>query len=360
MGMKMMANFIKYRKEGFLLKTILEKLNQKLDLSQDEATAVMDDLTDGNFSEAQIAAFLVSLNAKGIKAAEIAGCASVLRAKKTPFEIVAEVTDTCGTGGDGTGTFNISSMTAIGLSALGQKIAKHGNKAVSSLTGCADFYQELGIPMTMTPAQSKALFDRTGFAFLFAPTYHSAMRHAAKVRKELGIKTIMNLLGPLANPADAAHQIIGVFAPEFLRPVAEAASMLGVKNIMTVHSDDGQDEISIYSKTRYCLIRQGKEPVEGTIDPKDFDLPVYSFADIRGGDAKENAAMARSVMANEGYEGLRDAVCLNMGAALMVSNRTQTIKEGYLLAREAFNNGSVKNQFQKIIDQVAVIGAEDR
>jgi anthranilate synthase/phosphoribosyltransferase len=234
-GKTLLKNFIHYRREPFVATEQLQKVIAGNNMSANEAEAFMTELTEGNLSDAQIAGFLTALSTKGIVAEEIAGCARVLQQKRVPVKSDRPLLDTCGTGGDGLGTFNISSMSAIIAASCGAVVAKHGNRAVSSKSGSADFYRALGFEIDITPAQSEELLRKNDFAFLFAPLYHGAMKYAAPARKALKVKTIMNLLGPLANPAGAEYQIIGVYSAELAPVIAEAARMLGVKRGMIVH-----------------------------------------------------------------------------------------------------------------------------
>jgi anthranilate synthase/phosphoribosyltransferase len=254
-GMKLLGNFLSYRREPFEPRKYLTRIIDGASLTQHEASEFMEELTDGHLTDAQIAAFLVALNAKGIEATEVAGCAQVLQRKHTPLTVRGPLLDTCGTGGDGLGTHNISSLTALLAASCGARVAKHGNRAVSSRSGSADFYTALGINIETTPRQAAVSISDAGFAFLYAPLYHGAMRFAGPARRQLGIKTIMNLLGPLANPAGAEFQLIGVFSERHLRTVAEAAVRLGVRRGMVVHGLDGQDELSVCAPTRVISLR---------------------------------------------------------------------------------------------------------
>lgn len=259
-GKQIFTNFINYRLDSFPVRKTLTHLIAGNNLSFEESKGFMTELTEGGLNNSRIAAFLTALNSKGITGAEIAGCASVLHKKRIRIELSFPVLDTCGTGGDGLGTFNISSFAALIAATCGAAVAKHGNKAVSSLSGSSEFYSELGIEIGHTPINTKKMLEDTGFAFLFAPIYHEAMKYAAPVRRELGMKTIMNLLGPLVNPAGTEYQIIGVYSDEFCLPVAEAARMLGLKKAAIVHGFDGLDEISVTGPSRIILLKE-----DGTI-----------------------------------------------------------------------------------------------
>ena len=349
-GRELLRNFLNYRREPLAHKALLSKALAKQNLSRDEASGFMRELTEGNLSDAQIAAYLIALNAKGIVAEEIAGCASVLQEKRVRLEVPFPVLDTCGTGGDGLGTFNISSLTALTAAACGVKVAKHGNRAVSSLSGSADFYRELGISIDLTPEQSGKMLTETGFVFLFAPLYHSAMKYAGPVRRDLGLKTIMNLLGPLVNPAGAEYQLIGVYEQDLCVTMAKAAKMLGIERVMVVHGLDGLDEISVTGPTKIVTIGS-----EDTLKEQDFDhtslgMPAYRLDDLKGGSATDNANLAMQIMAGEGPPAMRDAVLVNTGAALYVSNTVDSIGEGYEMAREAMQSGKVSNKCRKIVE----------
>jgi anthranilate synthase/phosphoribosyltransferase len=258
-GKTLLKNFIHYRREPFVATEQLQKVIAGDNMSANEAEAFMTELTEGNLSDAQIAGFLTALSTKGIVAEEIAGCARVLQQKRVPVKSDRPLLDTCGTGGDGLGTFNISSMSAIIAASCGAVVAKHGNRAVSSKSGSADFYRALGFEIDITPAQSEELLRKNDFAFLFAPLYHGAMKYAAPARKALKVKTIMNLLGPLANPAGAEYQIIGVYSAELAPVIAEAARMLGVKRGMIVHGRDGEDELSVCDTSLVVEFDEEKE-----------------------------------------------------------------------------------------------------
>lgn len=349
-GRKMLENFLKYKREPCDVKNILEKLSAYEDLSFEESYDIMDDLTEGDLSDAQIAAFLMGMNMKGFTAAEIAGCVQVLRDKRTMLSSEGlEVLDTCGTGGDGLSTVNISSCTALVCSVCGQAVAKHGNRAVSSSSGSADFYQELGIHIEMSPQQAAALLKKTGFTFMYAPKYHSAMRYAAPVRRSLKMKTIMNVLGPLSNPAAAAYQLIGVYDRELMRVMAEAARMVGVKRVMTVHGHDGSDEISVSGATDICFIDESGKVTEERITPEQFGLSRCDAQLLTGGDARENAQRAMDVFSGDESprsRAIRTSILLNSGAALFASGAAASIEDGIAAAAEAIDTGKVLDQLE--------------
>jgi len=348
-GKRLLKNFLNYRREPLDLKQLLTRVINKEDLTLEEAAAFMEELTEGNLSEAHIAAFLVALNAKGFTSEEIAGCVSVLLKKRVVINSDHPLLDTCGTGGSGSGSFNISSFSALIASAAGAVVAKHGNRAVSSLSGSADFYKELGMTIDLPPQKSENLLKEAGFAFLFAPLFHGAMRHAGPVRKALGIKTIMNCLGPLSNPAGAEYQIIGVFSPQLVPLVARAAKLLGVKRVMTVHGEDGLDEISISAPTQIMFIDEEGQEQSFTFDPEELGIRGYRLEDIKGGDGQENARLARDLLEGTGRKALEEAVCLNAGAAMMVYGLVDSLSSGYEKARELLASGAVKSKLEQVV-----------
>ncbi len=361
-GRKLLANFLQYRREPFPAAQLLSRILSRVDLSFIEMEEFMEELTEGNLNGSQIAGFLVGLNAKGFTPREIAGAASVLRRKKTPFPGALRsgppLMDTCGTGGDGIGTFNISSLAAVVAAACGARVAKHGNRAVSSRCGSADFFAGLGLRVDHAPETSARLLASTGFSFLYAPLYHPAMRHAAQVRRELGMKTIMNLVGPLSNPAGASCQLIGVFAEGLCRPVAEAARLLGVERALVVHGLDGQDELSVTGPTRLVELRDG-ELRESLFDPAQVGLAPFPLAALQVGPVEENVRIARAIVEADGgdaagerssaRDAVRAAVLLNAGAALHVCGLAEGIEAGYRLARQALEEGRVKEKLEQIV-----------
>jgi len=347
-GKRLLKNFLNYKRHAFPFSHHLEKTINGENLSKQAAGEFMEELTEGNLTPAQIAGFLTALNAKGITSEEIAGCAEVLQKKRVPVKVEHPVLDTCGTGGDGLGTFNISSMTAIAASACGAVVAKHGNRAVSSVSGSADFYRALGIAADLPPDKAAELIKKTGFGFLFAPLFHGAMRFAAQARRELGVKTLMNLLGPLVNPAAAEYQLIGVFSEKYCLPVAEAAKLLGLRRVLVVHSQDGMDEISVHAPTRLVMADENGKITDTLFRPAELGISGYTVKDLAGGSAEENAAIARDLMRNEGHDAIRIAVSLNAGAALYIYGLVESIEEGYAKATQAFKDGSILNKYEEI------------
>ncbi len=347
-GEALLKAFLSYRREGLPFSKVLSSLMNGVSMSRETAALFMEDLTEGSLDERQTSAILTAISAKGPAAEEIAGCAEVLCRKKTAVPLQAELTDIVGTGGDGLGSFNISSMAALVAAACGLPIAKHGNRAVSSKSGSADFYEAFGIKIDNSAARTAEIIQKTGFGFLFAPVYHSAMRFAAPVRKLLGVKTIMNLVGPLSNPAGACFQMIGVYDRSLLKPVAGASKMLGSRRVMVVWSRDGMDEISPCALTEVVEIGEDGTLREYTIDPSDFGISGCSESDLLGGDAAENVRLAREMLEGKGRKGLVEAVALNAAATLYISGRAATLSEGYQSAKTALADGSVSRKIEEV------------
>ncbi|HRR01540.1 MAG TPA: bifunctional anthranilate synthase component II/anthranilate phosphoribosyltransferase [Treponemataceae bacterium] len=347
-GDELFKAFLSYRREGLAFSTILSSLLAGKDLNRETAELFMEDLTEGSLDERQTSAILTAISSKGPAAAEIAGCASVLCKKKTPIQVSGELVDVVGTGGDGIGSFNISSMAALVAASCGAKIAKHGNRAVSSKSGSADFYEALGICIDVPPAKTADVIEKTGFGFLYAPVYHSAMRFAAPVRRLLGVKTIMNLVGPLSNPANARFQMIGVYDKSLMHPVAQASKMLGSTRVMVVCSHDGMDEISPCALTDVVEIDGNGTITEYTINPETFGITGCQMEDLLGGDSRENARLAREVLDGSGRKGILEAVALNAAATLYICGVTPDIGAGYARAKEAIADGRVSDLIEKV------------
>ncbi|AEJ60453.1 Anthranilate phosphoribosyltransferase [Spirochaeta thermophila DSM 6578] len=348
-GKRMLANFLSYKREPFDYRGFLSRLLEGEDASREEAEEFMDELTSGNLTPAQIAGALVALNAKGFAPQEVAGCAAVLKRKAVPFPAEGAFLDTCGTGGDGLGTFNISSCAALVAAACGVPVAKHGNRAVSSKSGSADFYAALGIPVDLPPDVAARMLEQEGFVFLFAPRYHGAMKYAAGPRRELGIKTIMNFVGPLSNPAGAVYQLVGVFSRDYLSLMAEAALQLGVRRVMAVHGEDGQDEVSVTGRTFYVYLDAEGRREEGVFEPEDLGVGRYPLEEVLGGTPEENVEEARRVFAGEGRPALRDAVAANAGVALYVAGAVSSPSEGVGTALDVLSSGKVGELVERLV-----------
>jgi len=317
---------------------LLEKLTRREDLTTDEAAAAMTEVMEGRATPAQIGGLLVGLAMKGERPAEIVGLARTMRARAVklsrPF---ADVFDTCGTGGDRSGTFNISSAAALVVAACGVRVAKHGNRSVSSACGSADVFGALGVETAATPAVVERCLDQAGIAFFFAPTFHPAMKHAAQARRDLAIRTAFNLLGPLTNPADATRQLVGVPKPEFTELLARALQLLGSERAWVVHGADGIDEISTTGYTKISECRGGSVSTF-YVHPADFGLSKTVPASLKGGDAASNAVIIQEVL--QGQQGpSRDIVLLNAGAALFIAGRVSSAREGIERAVAAIDSG---------------------
>jgi anthranilate phosphoribosyltransferase len=321
-----------------VLSNLLEKLLRREDLSTEEATAAMDEIMDGRVPPSQIAGLLVALAMKGERPEEIVGFARSMRSRATKLSReYAPVFDTCGTGGDRAHTFNVSTVAALVLAACGVRVAKHGNRSVSSRCGSADLFEALGVNVTADPPVVERCLDDAGIAFFFAPTFHPSMRHAGPTRRELGLRTAFNLLGPLTNPAGARRQLVGVPRPELTELVARSLALLGTERAWVVHGADGLDEISTGGYTKISQCRDG-EVNTFYLHPTDVGMTKSAPDALRGGDAEDNASIARRVLAGEpGPQ--RDVVLLNAAAALLIAGSVSRIQDGLALAADAIDNG---------------------
>jgi anthranilate phosphoribosyltransferase len=335
---------------------LIEKLIRREDLTSGEAAAAMAEVMEGRAAEAQLAGFLVGLAMKGERPAEIVGLARTMRAHAVPVAVKhPHAFDCCGTGGDRSGTFNVSSCVALVIAACGVRVAKHGNRSVSSQCGSADVYEALGVKATASPAIVERCLGEAGIGFFFAPTFHPSMRHAGPTRKALGVRTAFNLLGPLTNPAGATRQLVGVPRPELTELLARALQLLGSERAWVVHGADGIDEISTsgYTKISECA--------DGTVKtfylhPTDVGLAKCSPAALKGGDAKENAAIIQRILGGE-HGAPREIVLLNAGASLFIAGVVTSIEEGIRRAAEAIDRGNARRTLDRL---VAVSNIEDR
>jgi anthranilate phosphoribosyltransferase len=317
-------------------------------LDRQEMVEVFGEIMDGKASDVQKSAFLIALRMKGETPEEITGAAIAMRERVTPLDVDREIlVDTCGTGGDGRGTFNISTLAAIVAAGAGANVAKHGNRAVSSSCGSADVLTALGVHIDLDAPRMSRVLERTGISFLFAPKLHPAMGAVAGVRRELGVRTIFNVLGPLTNPAFAKRQVLGVYAEHLVDVIARVLLALGAEHAIVVHSRDGLDEISISAPTRVCEVRDG-EIRAYEIAPNDLGIEVQPIEALAGGDAAENARIAWAIL--DGEEGARrDVVAANAGAALYVSGAAASLIEGVELARHAINSGAARAKLEELI-----------
>jgi len=334
---------------------LIDKLQRRVDLTVDEAAGAMETIMDGQAAPSQVAALLVGLSMKGERPDEIVGLARTMRARATKLsKSFAPVFDTCGTGGDGAHTFNVSTVAALVLAACGVRVAKHGNRSASSRCGSADLFETLGVNVAATPPIVERCLDEAGIAFLFAQVFHPSMRHAAATRKELGVRTAFNLLGPLTNPAGAARQLVGVPRPELTELVARSLAQLGAERAWVVHGADGLDEIST---TGYTKVSECRDGAVNTfyVHPGDVGLPKAVPDALRGGDTQDNAAIARSVLAGE-PGAPRYIVLFNAGVALLIAGRTATIPDGIAMAAEAIDSGRAR----QVLDTLVRVSQEGR
>ena len=322
-------------------KAILTKLLRRRDLTSDEASEAIDAILAGELSEVQIAAFLAAMSTKGETIEELAGAARAMRRRAIRVQPVGQiVVDTCGTGGDSSGTFNVSTTTAFVVAGAGVAVAKHGNRSVSSRCGSADVLEHLGVNIDAEPEVMEQALNEIGIAFLFAPRYHSAMRHAAPVRKALGVRTIFNLLGPLTNPASAPNILMGVFHPDLVGIQVHVMQRLGANHVLVVHGKDGMDEISLGAPTLVGELKNGKVS-EYEVSPAEFDIAPASTETLRVADADESKSMLLTALDNQ-PGAARDIVILNAGAALYAANAADSITAGIVKAREVIASGSAR------------------
>jgi len=333
--------------------------NHRESLAREEARAVMAQILAGGATDAQIAALLVALHMKGETVEEIVGFAEAIRAAAAPLPIAGDslldasgterdaLVDTCGTGGDASGTFNISTATALCVAGAGVRVAKHGNRSVTSKCGSADVVEALGVNITLPPARIAACLEQVGIAFLFAPAMHSAMKYVQPARRELRLRTVFNLLGPLCNPARASAQVVGVYSADLVPKLAEALNMLGLRRALVVHGDDGLDEVTITGPTRVAEVRDGRVRTY-EITPEEFGVRRARLEDISGGDAQENADIIRAILRGE-KSARRDVVLLNAAAALVAAGRGDSITETLPLAAESLDSGAAREKLDALV-----------
>src|SRR5438874_6061144 len=331
-----------------MFQDLIEKLTRHEDLTADEAAAAMAEVMEGRAAPAHMAALLVGLAMKGERPVEIVGLARTMRAHAVQVSRpYGDVFDTCGTGGDRAGTFNISSCAALVVAAAGVRVAKHGNRSASSKAGGADVYEALGVRVSAPPAVVERCLADAGIGFFFAPTFHPSMRHAGPVRRELGIRTAFNLLGPLTNPAGATRQLVGVPRPEFTELLARSLLLLGSERAWVVHGADGIDELTT---TGYTKISECRDGAVNTfyLHPADVGLPKAPVGALQGGDAHENARIIERVLAGE-RDAARDVVLLNAGAALFVAGAASSVEDGIVKASRAIDRGDARQTLQRLV-----------
>jgi anthranilate phosphoribosyltransferase len=332
-----------------MIKEALNKLMNKTGLTASEAESVMEEIMTGAATQAQIAGILVALRLKGETSDEITGFARVMRKHVTHVHTDQPVVlDTCGTGGDGASTFNISTLTALVAAGAGVTVAKHGNRSVSSQCGSADVLKELGVNIEVSPQVVEECLKKIGIGFLFAPLLHQAMKYAAPVRKELGIRTVFNILGPLTNPAFATNQLLGVYHEGLTLPICEVLCNLGSKHAMVVHGNDGLDEVTTTTSTTVTELKGG-EIRTYKITPGQFGLKVSHIEDLKGGDARNNAKVILEIL-NEKHGLKREIVLLNAGCAIYAADKAKDIKAGIQLAAESIDSGKALAKLTALIE----------
>ncbi len=329
-----------------MIKEAINLLVSNITLSEVEMAECMKEIMEGKATDAQIGAFLTALRIKGETVEEITGAARIMREKATTIKAPEGVLDTCGTGGDMSHTFNISTTTAIVLAGAGVPVAKHGNRSVSSQSGSADVLEALGLKIDLPPEKVEKCLFETGFGFLFAPLFHPAMKYAIGPRREMGIRTIFNILGPITNPAGAKRQILGVFADRLTEILAMVLGNLGAVDAMVVHGEDGLDEISISSRTRVSRFKDG-ETRNFYIDPEDFGIGRNKIEHIIGGNKEENAAITLSIF--NGEKGpRRDIVLMNSAVALIVAGKTEDFKTALNIAADVIDSGRASKKLEEV------------
>lgn len=344
-----------------MIKDAIAKLVERQDLSEPEMIEVMNQVMGGEATPAQVGSFITALRMKGETLPEIVGAAKVMRAHATPIkvggvvdldrdEINADretIIDTCGTGGSGTKSFNISTTVAIAVAACGAKVAKHGNRSISSACGSADVLEKIGVNLGVSPDVVGSCVDNIGVGFLFAPALHGAMKHAIGPRREIGIRTIFNILGPLTNPAGADRQVLGVFKEELVEPLAKVLLSLGCRRGFVVHGSDGMDEITLTGPTLIAAISGGTVEVQ-TIDPQQFGFECCKLEELQGGDAEQNATIVKAILAGE-QGPKRDVVVLNGAYALLAAGLASDVDEGIEMLQSVLDNGKAQDTLDALV-----------
>jgi anthranilate phosphoribosyltransferase len=332
-----------------MIKEAIGSLVAGKSLSFEEAYFVMGEIMGGEATPAQISAFLTALRIKGETVDEIAGLASVMRAKATQVRITGPAIDIVGTGGDGSGSFNISTAAAFVVAGAGLKVAKHGNRGATSQCGSADIMEALGVKIELSPEAVAKCIEKVGIGFMFAQVFHPAMKHAAPVRREIGIRTVFNILGPLTNPAQVEHMLLGVPSEELGKKIAAVLYRLGTKHALVVHGKDGLDEISISGKSLIWDVTKEKLSAPYEVSPKSFGFDKADIKEIKGGTPKENAEALLNILDRK-KSALRNIVVINAAAALIAGNVTSDMKEAARLAEEAIDSGKAKEKFYSLVE----------
>lgn len=339
-----------------MIKEAIVKIVQKQDLTYDEAYAVMNEIMSGETTPTQNAAFLAALSTKSAKAEtidEISGCAAAMRDHATKVEHDFDVLEIVGTGGDNAGSFNISTTSAMVIAAAGVKVAKHGNRAASSKCGAADCLEALGVNIDLSPDKCRELLDKVGICFFFAQKYHTSMKYVGAIRKELGVRTVFNILGPLTNPASPQFAVLGVYDDYLVQPIAQVLTTLGMKRGMVVYGQDKLDEISMSAPTSVCEFNDGWYKTY-TIKPEDFGLERCDKSELVGGTPDENAAITRAILEGKDKSAKRGAVLMNAGAAIYVGGKAGSLADGIKKAGELIDSGAalkVLNDFVKVSNE---------
>lgn len=330
-----------------MIQEAISKTSDGRSLTSEEARIVMTEIMDGSVTPAQFGALVTALRLKGETVDEISAFAEVMRSRARPLQTRRDLLDTCGTGGDGTGTFNISTAAALVVAGGGQPVAKHGNRAASSKCGSADVLMELGVKIELTAPQVETCIEKAGIAFMFAPSFHPSMKFAAGPRREIAIRTVFNILGPLTNPAHPRFQVLGISDPRLLENMARSLSNLGSKHALVVHGPEGLDELGLNGPNDVCELRDGWT-TRYQLSADEVGLGHGSLDEVRGGDSVENAAIIRQVL--NGDKGpRRDIVLLNAGAALYASEKASTVKAGIQLAAQSIDSGSARHALETLV-----------
>lgn len=331
------------------IQTAINEVINGHDLSREDMHAVMQTIMQGDATPAQIGGLLVALRLKGESVEEITAAAQVMRELSAKVDVAPDkLVDTCGTGGDGANTFNISTTSAFVVAAAGARVAKHGNRSVSSKSGSADVLEAAGINLELSAAQVASCIDTVGIGFMFAPMHHSAMKHAIGPRRELGVRTLFNVLGPLTNPASAPNQVIGVFSKNWLLPLAETLQALGSKHVLVVHAEDGMDEISIATKTNIVELKDGQLQ-KYSIAPEDFGITPEPIAGLAVNDVNESLELMLAVLEDRAPGAAKNIVCLNAGAAIYAAGISNTLKTGVTAAQAAIESGEARNKLSQLL-----------
>lgn len=334
------------------IRTALARVVEQIDLTTEEMQDVMRQIMTGQCTDAQIGGFLVALRMKGESIDEITGAARVMRELASRVSIAGEgIVDTCGTGGDGANIFNVSTAAALVVAAAGGRVAKHGNRAVSGKSGSADLLEAAGVNLQLTPEQVARCVESVGVGFMFAPAHHGAMKHAVGPRRELGLRTLFNMLGPMTNPAGVEHQVIGVFSEKLCRPMAEVLHRLGSKHVLVVHAKDGLDELSLATSSHIAELKDGTI-TEYRVTPEELGLKSQNLIGLEVGDPAASLALIRDALGKrttEAGEKAADMIILNAGAALYTADRAATLKEGVELASDALFSGLAREKLNELI-----------